>query len=177
MKKELLTIDGKEAVQIFEHYYLTKDGDLYCRNRRTNKIQLQKKRLHSNGYLRGIVDGKDVYLHRLVAMFFIENPNGYEEVNHKDGNKKNNSVNNLEWCNRSQNSKHAFQTGLRQYSELSSMARKPRKSRRRFTDEEIRYIRSEHEKGVGDKKLANEFSCARAVIWQIHAAKTYREVV
>lgn len=41
---------------------------------------------------------KTVYVHRLVADAFIENPCGYSEVNHKDENKKNNTVDNLEWC-------------------------------------------------------------------------------
>lgn len=42
--------------------------------------------------------GKWYKIHRLVAMSFIENPNNYPEVNHKDENKENNRVDNLEWC-------------------------------------------------------------------------------
>ena len=46
---------------------------------------------------------KRKYIHRLVAETFIENPNNYQEVNHKDENKENNHMDNLEWCNRSYN--------------------------------------------------------------------------
>ena len=44
-----------------------------------------------------------LYVHRLVAMAFIDNPNNYAEVNHIDENKCNNHVDNLEWCNRKYN--------------------------------------------------------------------------
>ena len=51
-------------------------------------------------------------VHRLVAETFIDNPNHYLEVNHKDGNKYNNNADNLEWCNRKQNMQHAVKTKL-----------------------------------------------------------------
>jgi len=51
-------------------------------------------------------------IHRLVASAFIENKHGFEQVNHIDGNKLNNHVENLEWCTKSQNMKHAFKIGL-----------------------------------------------------------------
>ena len=51
-------------------------------------------------------------VHRLIAMTFLPNPNHLSDVNHKDGNKLNNKVENLEWCSHSENQKHALRTGL-----------------------------------------------------------------
>lgn len=56
---------------------------------------------------------KNKSIHRLVAEAFIENPNDYKEVNHKDGNKSNNKVNNLEWCSRRDNVLHSYKLGLK----------------------------------------------------------------
>lgn len=52
------------------------------------------------------------FLHRLVCVTFLENPDNLEQVNHKDGNKHNNNLSNLEWCSRSDNAKHSFKLGL-----------------------------------------------------------------
>lgn len=55
---------------------------------------------------------KRIVIHRLVALHFIPNPLNLAEVNHKDGNKINNRVDNLEWVSREQNIQHGFRTGL-----------------------------------------------------------------
>lgn len=66
---------------------------------------------NAKGYLKvGLfTDGKchKKRINRLVAMTFIPNPNNYPQLNHKDGNKENNSVTNLEWCNNKYNCEHA----------------------------------------------------------------------
>lgn len=55
---------------------------------------------------------KRVVVHRLVAQTFIPNPNALPQINHIDGNKQNNNTTNLEWCNNSENQKHAYKKGL-----------------------------------------------------------------
>ena len=55
---------------------------------------------------------KTYFIHRLVAIAFISNPKNLLEVNHIDGNKLNNNVNNLEWCTRKENVEHSIRNGL-----------------------------------------------------------------
>ena len=52
-------------------------------------------------------------VHRLIAIAFIPNPKNYPVINHKDGNKLNNCVSNLEWCDMKHNNIHAYQTKLK----------------------------------------------------------------
>lgn len=82
---------------------------------RTTKGKVLKPLKTKNNYLR--IDlrknrkHKYILLHRLVALTFIPNPHNYPVINHIDGNKFNNNINNLEWCTQSHNIKEAFRLG------------------------------------------------------------------
>ena len=104
----------KEELKYNEAYDCTVSSLGYI-IRRGKKITPTKR--HNTGYY-VVRDGKNVLrrIHRMVAGTFIPNPKPdiYTDVNHKDGDKSNNEVSNLEWCSRSKNIKHAYDTGLRE---------------------------------------------------------------
>lgn len=96
-------------------YYITEDGK--CYNEKTGRY-LKGQVNYRNGYLSynlKMPNGaqKRFYAHRLVANAFIGNPENKEEVNHLDGNKLNNSKDNLEWATSSENKQHALDLELR----------------------------------------------------------------
>ena len=117
----------------------------------------------AKGY-RGV---KKKYLHRLVAEKFIPNPHNLSDVNHKDGNKTNNHVNNLEWCTRQYNLNHAIETGLKVY------AKGRRSAKRVLTDEQVREIRSSPE---GCTTIARRLGVSKSVVLNVRHYKTYNDV-
>ena len=105
---EEITIDNFKGKKIsnFPNYLISKQGQVY--STKTNKIKIAE--INQNGYCRIELlnenGKKKFYIHRLVAEAYIPNPNNYNQVNHKDLNKHNNNIDNLEWCNESMNMKH-----------------------------------------------------------------------
>ena len=79
------------------------------------KERIMNKRESVDGYYVAKLNvnkkSKSIAIHILVARHFIDNPNNYPEVNHKDCNRKNNQVNNLEWCTHQQNVEYSKQLG------------------------------------------------------------------
>lgn len=109
----------KDIIGYEGRYQISNYGN--CRNIFKKQISLLLPRKRGKGYYcYGLVkDNKRISysVHRLVAIAFIQNSNNKPQVNHKDCNKFNNHFSNLEWCNNSENQKHAFNNGLNFISE------------------------------------------------------------
>lgn len=86
-----------KQINNYDNYYIDKEGKVF--NKNTNKYL--KGFIGENGYLYYRLSKNNIkkmfYAHRLVSEHFILNPDNYPVVNHKDGNKLNNNVENLEW--------------------------------------------------------------------------------
>ena len=114
------------------HYKVSNLGNV--KSFKYGKETLLKRRLTDRGYDTAMLYDKGKQkcfkIHRLVAQAFIPNLENKSEVNHIDGNKLNNSVDNLEWCTHKENITHGFKTGLF----LQSLSLKVRDEKGRFTN-------------------------------------------
>lgn len=88
----------------FENYQAHPEGEV--RNKTTKRILNSESKKHK--YISLMFEGKTTAKHRLIAFTFHANPNNLEQVNHKDGNTRNNKADNLEWISRSDNIKDAI---------------------------------------------------------------------
>lgn len=107
------------------NYSISENGEV--KNIKTNKILKPKKK--KNGYLEVCLyptpkQKKYILIHRLVAESFLEKEEGKEQINHKDGNKENNHLSNLEWCTSSENNLHAWENSLNKPSILRPIIQK-----------------------------------------------------
>lgn len=104
------------------HYQVSNLGNVrslvgWNGHKTVERKKVLKPSMTTTGYwkVKLVKDGarKDYRIHRLVALSFLEKEDGKDVVNHKDGNKLNNDVQNLEWCTQKENIDHAVEFGLR----------------------------------------------------------------
>ena len=125
------------------------------------------------GYLRVRLKHKDGgvthLVHRVVATCHIPNPNNLPQVNHKDGDKSNNSIENLEWCSGRGNVDHSVEQGL--------VKRGIDRPNAKFSDEDVTKIRQERVEGKTYYELADKWGAAYQTIHKICSRQTYTHVV
>ena len=103
-----------KVIEEFPEYRISNLGNI--KNKRDELMVVGKRKSNSGYYqVRLFKDHKYYYryIHRLMAIAFIPNPNNYRTVNHKDGIKTNNIVDNLEWASDEMQQRHAFLMGLK----------------------------------------------------------------
>lgn len=151
------------------NYFITEQGEVFGPKKKTALTKVTT----SKGYCRIRIGAlrKSFQVHRLVAEVFIPNPQNHPVVNHKDGNKQNNHVSNLEWTTHSDNQLHAYKTGLRKkyIGERSGRAV--------LTDEIVSKIRREYSRGSnGFFKLGQKYGVSKSNIEFIVKHKTWTHV-
>lgn len=151
MTPKLLTLDD---------YEITEDGQII--NKYTGHIL--KPQPNSKGYLRVCIGKKLYFVHRLVAEKYIANPDNLPQVNHIDGNKLNNCVDNLEWVSNQENRNHAVETGLHK----SGIAIKTAK----LNWEKVEYIREHPE--ISNKEYAEMYGCSPSTIADVKNYRTWK---
>jgi len=114
-------------------------------------------------------------IHRLLALQFIPKIRGKRHVNHKDGNKLNFKLSNLEWCNESENVRHAYANNL-----IGNLNTRRGKDNHLsiLSEEEVAAIKKEYRIGeIGQRPLAKKFGMSRGAIRSILKNRSWRHIV
>lgn len=114
-------------------------------------------------------------IHRLIAKAFIPNISNKPYINHKDGNKLNNSIENLEWCTCRENIIHALNMGLMNYVIAPKGAKAKNAA---LKQEDVNYIRNTfipRDKNFGVNALAKKFNVHRRTISNVIHKNTYKD--
>lgn len=176
MIEEWKDIKGFEGFYQISNSGIVKSLGGWCGTAK-RKEKIRSTSLTHDGYVkvRLIHQGKDktMRVHRLVAEAFIPNPESKSTVNHKDGNKQNNVVENLEWVDRKEQMVHAYKMGLKT-SRLGS-----ENSNAKLTDEQVKEIRKLYvpqSKEFGTVALGKKYGVTNRVIGLIVNGKAYKNV-
>lgn len=183
-----MEIDYDEIVPVpgYEKYYgATRDGRVFSLNyRRTGKIAelaqselTDKRRMSKTKYRRAkmyfINKNTQTAVHRIVALTFVDNPHGYNCVNHINGDKGDNRAENLEWCTNAQNIRHA------EANNLSRHINGEDHHAAILTEQRVREIKSElkereYRGQLGD--IAKKHNVSIHCIFDIKRGKSWRHV-
>lgn len=164
MYEEWKVIEGHDSL-----YEISDKGRV--RNTLTNKILKQHKNAYGYYCLGLRFEGrkqKSYLVHRLIAKVFIPNPENKPQINHKDCNKTNNSIDNLEWCTKNENNLHAFANGLID-------RRGEKASGSKLTEKQVLEIR-ELCKTMEQKDIAPMFGINKSHVSNIFTRKSWKHI-
>lgn len=171
-----LPADARPIPGYEDDYAVTPDGRVFSLNYRHLKGRVGELALvlHPEGYVRvkaGRINARSpTPVHRLVAMTFLPNPGGLPQVNHINGRKGDNRVENLEWCTNQRNQQHAFDMGLQ-------VARKGEKHHMAsITDEVAKEIYAASRGGLTSRQIAAMFNASKYVVDDIRARKSWKHI-
>lgn len=154
----------KKTQYLNTKYFVCENGDII--NSKTNKKL--KPQNNGNGYLKVTlsIDGGQIqrYVHRLVAECFLLNKS--LQVNHKDGNKENNNIENLEWCTNSENQIHAHKTGLKKNGNQLWNGK--------FTKEQVEQMKGFRKDGMFYYEIAKLFDTTKGTVHAIVNENRYK---
>ena len=168
-KEEWKSIKGYES-----QYEISSFGNVKSlpkkRGKKTYDYFIRKNCIGRGGYYRISLCSdykiKSITIHRLVAIHFIDNKKNKPCINHKDGNKLNNAVENLEWCTYKENYKHAVKFGLTK--KIGSGENQPRHKLSINNVEEIRKSK------LKVKQLSLKFNVSIYCIYDILSNKNWK---
>ena len=145
-----------------DDYEIARDGKVI--NKHTGHTLAPQP--NGKGYLRVSIGKKLMFIHRLVAEKYIPNPENKPQVNHKDGNKLNNCVDNLEWVTNQENRNHAVDNDLQVTGEKCSWAK--------LTEENVKEIRANP--GYENEYWARKFKVSRSTISDVVNYRTWKHI-
>lgn len=159
----------KRTIPEYENYYVCENGDVWHKY----KLFKLKQRTLKAGYVKVSLrkasgEQKSLSVHVLVALCFIGPRPGKLHINHKDGDKQNNNVSNLEYITASENYKHAFRLGLRtQKGELNSCSK--------LSEDQVRQIKYD-QADCTLASLGRQYSVSGSTIRQIRERIKWKHV-
>lgn len=155
-------------------YGITRDGRVWATKRRTTIARWRKTSTNRFGYsMIGLTKDGVTSTHsiaRLVARTYIPNPENKPQVNHIDGNKKNNTVENLEWCTVSENQTHARTIGLHK-----NQAKGSRHGNAKLTEEDVAAIRKYRAEGYKIYVIAEMFGVKAVTVSKILSGQEWKQ--
>jgi hypothetical protein len=172
----------------FGNLYLTEEGEAFEKQLDPdNQEYFRKLSISSTSVYERVsvlVNGrrKRFHLHVLMAVAFLgldlrsHGTNNFSlQVDHKDNNKKNNRVDNLEIVTKQENLTRAWKSGCYENNGFASKG-KPKKSLRKFSSEDVTQIKALKKAGLSYRKIAEKFNCNHGAVYQILKGHTYQDL-